>query len=88
MKSLNNTIYKDKQHNKGHYESFFIRANHKKSLKAFWIRYTIFSPKNKNENTIAELWAVVFNKQTNKHHSCNAWLCNIIRLREQNTVAL
>jgi len=69
MKSLNNTIYKAKEHNKGHYESFFIRANHKKNPKAFWIRYTIFSPKDKNKNTIAELWAVVFNKQTNNHYS-------------------
>ena len=69
MKSLNNTIYIAKQHIKGHYESFFIRANHKTDPIAFWIRYTIFSPKNKNEDTIAELWAVVFNKQTNKHYS-------------------
>ena len=40
---------------KGHYESYFIRANHPTAAKAFWIRYTIFSPKNRPEAAIGEL---------------------------------
>ncbi len=26
----------------GHYESWFLRANHPKEKRAFWLRYTIF----------------------------------------------
>jgi hypothetical protein len=50
---------------KGHYESYFIRANKANESKAFWIRYTIFNPKNAPEKAIGEIWAVYFdaNKQ-------------------------
>lgn len=51
----------------GHYESFFMRANHPNRPLAFWIRYTIFSPKNKPENNIGELWATFFNGESNQH---------------------
>jgi hypothetical protein len=51
----------------GHYESFFLRANHPTRPLAFWIRYTIFSPKDLPENTIGELWAVFFNGETDRH---------------------
>jgi len=51
----------------GHYESFFVRANHPTRPLAFWIRYTIFSPKSHPENALGELWAVFFNGETNKH---------------------
>jgi hypothetical protein len=44
----------------GHYESFFQRANHPKRPLAFWIRYTIFSPRGQPEAAIGELWAVYF----------------------------
>lgn len=47
---------------KGHYESYFIRANHPTAAKAFWIRYTIFSPKNRPEAAIGELWAIWFDE--------------------------
>jgi len=43
----------------GHYESYFLRANHPSQPLAFWIRYTIFSPKGRPESAIGELWAVV-----------------------------
>jgi hypothetical protein len=51
----------------GHYESFFQRANHPQRPLAFWIRYTVFSPKGHPENAIGELWAVFFNGETNSH---------------------
>jgi hypothetical protein len=52
---------------KGHYESFFQRANHPERPLAFWIRYTIFSPQNNPQNAIGELWAVFFNGEINRH---------------------
>ena len=51
----------------GHYESYFQRANHPTRPLAFWIRYTLFSPKNKLEKSLGELWAIFFNGETNKH---------------------
>jgi hypothetical protein len=51
----------------GHYESFFLRANHPTRPLAFWIRYTLFSPKNFPEKSIGELWATFFNGETNQH---------------------
>lgn len=42
----------------GHYESFFLRANHPSRPLAFWFRYTIFSPKGRPNDALAELWAV------------------------------
>jgi hypothetical protein len=44
----------------GHYESYFQRANHPTRPLAFWIRYTIFSPKSRPQDAIGELWAVYF----------------------------
>jgi hypothetical protein len=43
---------------KGHYESFFQRANHPTRPLAFWIRYTIFSPRRDPAAAMGELWAV------------------------------
>ncbi len=51
----------------GHYESFFLRANHPTRPLAFWIRYTIFSPRGCPANAVGELWAVFFNGETNRH---------------------
>src|ERR1700745_81742 len=44
----------------GHYESFFQRANHPSRPLAFWIRYTIFSPRRRPVDAVGELWAVWF----------------------------
>ncbi len=66
----------DEQHNwtqyrtdqrQGHYESFYQRANHPTKPWAFWIRYTIFSPKGRPQDAIAELWAVFFDGETGEH---------------------
>jgi hypothetical protein len=51
----------------GHYESFFLRANHPERPLAFWIRYTVFSPGGRPEDAIGELWAVFFNGETHSH---------------------
>lgn len=51
---------------KGHYESYFLRANHPDRPQAFWIRYTIFSPRGNPEQSIGELWAAFFDGQENR----------------------
>jgi hypothetical protein len=51
----------------GHYESFFLRANHPNRPLAFWIRYTLFSPNRRPENALGELWAVFFDGGTHQH---------------------
>jgi len=51
----------------GHYESFFLRANHPTRPLAFWIRYTLFSPKDHPKNNIGEIWAAFFNGESNQH---------------------
>lgn len=48
----------------GHYESFFLRANHPSRSLAFWIRYTLFSPQDRPEDALGELWAVYFDGET------------------------
>lgn len=42
----------------GHYESWFLRANHPTRAEAFWIRYTIFAPEGRPEAAIGELWFI------------------------------
>ena len=44
----------------GHYESWFLRANHPVEPRAFWIRYTVFSPKGRSSGGLGELWAIYF----------------------------
>ena len=65
VQQVNDTRY----HNQatGHYESFFLRANHPTRPLAFWIRYTILSPKKRPQDALGELWAIYFNGETNNH---------------------
>jgi hypothetical protein len=51
----------------GCYESFFLRANHPTRPLAFWIRYTVFSPKGSPQDAVGELWAVFFDGEANRH---------------------
>ena len=51
----------------GFYESYFLRANHPSRLLAFWIRYTLFCPKASEEPALAELWAIYFDSESNRH---------------------
>ena len=43
----------------GHYESWFMRANHPSKAQAFWIRYTLFIAQDKRP-ALGELWAIWF----------------------------
>lgn len=51
----------------GFYESYFVRANHAERPLAFWIRYTLFNPRLRPEETIGELWGVWFDGETGRH---------------------
>ncbi|MEJ3745468.1 hypothetical protein WEI85_19515 [Actinomycetes bacterium KLBMP 9797] len=64
--ALNQAQYRPGQRT-GHYESFYQRANHPTEPLAFWIRYTIFSPHQRPEAAIGELWAVFFDGTTGQH---------------------
>jgi hypothetical protein len=46
----------------GHYESWFQRANDPTGQRAFWIRYTIFAPRDRPADTVGELWAIYFQR--------------------------
>ncbi len=50
----------------GHYESWFQRANHPTRPLAFWIRYTIFSPKARPQEAVGELWAIYFDGENRR----------------------
>jgi hypothetical protein len=45
---------------RGHYESWFVRANHPTRPLAFWLRYTIYAPAAAPHHAEGELWAVWF----------------------------
>ncbi|MBX3619869.1 MAG: hypothetical protein KF891_07775 [Rhizobacter sp.] len=45
---------------RGAYESWFQRANHPSRPLAFWIRYTVLSPRGRARDALGELWAVWF----------------------------
>lgn len=67
LQQVNHARYQGQS--RGHYESYFLRANHPSRSLAFWIRYTIFSPRDHPENAIGELWAIFFNGETNHHQA-------------------
>ncbi|TMQ05463.1 MAG: hypothetical protein E6J90_48940 [Deltaproteobacteria bacterium] len=46
----------------GHYESWFQRANDATGQRAFWIRYTIFAPRDRPDAAVGELWAIAFDR--------------------------
>jgi hypothetical protein len=57
----------DPSRSAGHYESFYLRGNDPQRPLAFWIRYTIFSPAGRPADALGELWAIVFDGETNTH---------------------
>ncbi|MEV6509155.1 hypothetical protein AB0M61_23940 [Streptomyces sp. NPDC051642] len=63
---INRTRYRPGQR-AGHYESFYQRGNHPTEPRAFWIRYTVFSPADMPEAAIGELWAIWFDGVTGQH---------------------
>jgi len=52
---------------RGHYESWFLRGNHPSRPLAFWVRYTIFSPRGRPEAAVGELWAIAFDGEAQRH---------------------
>lgn len=48
---------------RGHYESYFLRANFPARATSFWIRYTVFSPKGRPQDAVGELWAVAADRK-------------------------
>ncbi len=50
----------------GFYESWFQRANHPTRPLAFWIRYTVFSPRGRPGDACGELWAVWFDGENDR----------------------
>src|SRR5688572_31180786 len=50
----------------GFYESYFQRANHPSRPLAFWIRYTVFSPRGRPDEARGELWAIYFDGETSR----------------------
>ena len=50
----------------GFYESYFQRANHPTRPLAFWIRYTVFSPRGRPAEARGELWAIGFDGETGR----------------------
>jgi hypothetical protein len=50
----------------GHYESWFQRANHPSRPLAFWIRYTIFCPRDRPEEAVGQLWAIAFDAEAER----------------------
>lgn len=50
----------------GFYESYFQRANHPTRPLAFWIRYTVFSPRGQPELARGELWAIYFDGESQR----------------------
>jgi len=51
---------------RGHYESWFQRANHPSRPFGFWIRYTIFSPAGRPSDAVGELWAIFFDGEEHR----------------------
>lgn len=54
----------------GHYESWYLRANHPSRPLAFWIRYTIFAPAGDSVRpgeAVGQLWAVLFDGESGRH---------------------
>src|SRR4051812_1543912 len=63
---LNAPVYRSGQRG-GHYESWYLRANHPDRPLAFWLRYTIFAPDGRPADAVGELWAVAFDGTARAH---------------------
>ena len=50
----------------GFYESYFQRGNHPDRPLAFWIRYTVFSPRARPDEACGELWAIYFDGESSR----------------------
>lgn len=55
----------------GHYESWFLRANHPDRPLALWIRYTIYAPRHEPGRAEGELWGIWFDGERRNIVSVN-----------------
>jgi len=51
----------------GHQESYFLKGNSPDLRRAFWLKYTLLSPRGRPRAAVAEVWAVVFDRETHAH---------------------
>lgn len=51
---------------RGHYESYFVRANHPSRPLGFWMRYTLLSPRAAPEAALGELWGMFFDGERSR----------------------
>ncbi len=56
----------------GHYESYFIRANHPREPRAFWIRYTVFVRAGDLDAARGELWFIAFDGVKGEHRAAKS----------------
>ncbi len=45
---------------KGHVESFFMKFNDREKRIAVWLKFTIYAPKRRPDDTVGEVWAIFF----------------------------
>ena len=62
----------------GHYESWFLRANHPHKPQAFWIRYTLFVPAD-DRPALGELWAIWFDAGRDDPSGWQFMVCDLAR---------
>ncbi|HEV8325597.1 MAG TPA: hypothetical protein VG389_28570 [Myxococcota bacterium] len=54
-------------HGGGHVESYFLKGNSPDLRHAFWIKFTLLAPRGRPRAAVAEVWAVVFDRETKAH---------------------
>lgn len=53
-----------------HVESYFLKANEPNGERALWLRTTIFSRASEPGSTVAEGWAIAFDRRNEEHRHC------------------
>src|SRR5688572_23239335 len=65
METMQPNAFRYRPSSKGHYESYFLRANHPSRPLALWVRYTMFHAKGAAEAD-GELWCMWFDGEKNR----------------------
>jgi len=67
--SYPNAVRFERSARRDHVESYFLKANEPGGDRALWIKATIFASANEPDRTVAEGWAIAFDRRggTNKH---------------------
>ena len=56
----------------GHVESHFLKANAPNGSRAIWVKHTIFVPRGRPEDAVAEVWAIGFDRARNRNVAVKA----------------